>query len=92
MPQWRPITWLMLGWVALFVVLGAAFRSPLGALELFVPGGFVVFVILLAIVLVTRPRDRECPACGISVRRGETSCGHCGFDFAAAATRSSPGP
>jgi hypothetical protein len=85
MRQWRPITWLVVGWVALFVLLGVAFRNPVGALQLFVPDGFVVFVLLLAIALVTRPKDRECPACGLAVRRGETQCGHCGFDFAASA-------
>jgi len=85
MRQWCPITWLVLGWVALFVILGIAFRNPEGALELFVPDGFVVLVVLLAIALVTRPKARECPVCGMAVKRGETQCGHRGFDFAASA-------
>jgi hypothetical protein len=81
MPQWRPITWLVVGWLSLFVVLGIAFRNPLGAVQLFVPDGFVVFLALVVVALVTRPKDRECPVCGMAVKRGETTCGHCSFAF-----------
>ena len=34
---------------------------------------------------VTRPKGRDCPACGTKVKRGQTACGSCGHDFASAA-------
>lgn len=47
--------------------------------------GFFGFVFLSLIWFMSRPRHRECPACGIDVKRGTTVCGSCGHDFAAAA-------
>jgi len=38
-------------------------------------------VILGVLWLVTRPRGRDCPACGERVRRGVMTCRSCGFDF-----------
>ncbi len=38
-------------------------------------------VILGVLWLVTRPRTRDCPVCGNSVRRGMTQCRNCGYDF-----------
>jgi hypothetical protein len=55
------------------------------ALILFI--GFVGFVFLSLIWFMTRPRGRECPACGETVKRGRTTCPGCGHDFAAAAAR-----
>jgi len=40
--------------------------------------GDIIFGVLW---LVTRPRTRDCPVCGNSVRRGSTRCGVCGYDF-----------
>ena len=47
--------------------------------------GFIGFIFLSLIWFMTRPRGRTCPACGESVKRGRTTCGKCGHDFAAAA-------
>lgn len=47
--------------------------------------GFVGFVFFSLLWFMTRPRGRECPACGETVKRGRTTCPSCGHDFAAAA-------
>jgi hypothetical protein len=47
--------------------------------------GFVGFVFLALIWLMSRPRRRDCPVCGSGVKRGLTVCPKCGHDFAAAA-------
>lgn len=43
-------------------------------------------VILGVLWLVTRPRGRECPACGTRAKRGVLVCRSCGHDFGRAAT------
>lgn len=48
---------------------------------------FIGFVVLGLIWLMTRPRHRQCPACGEDVKKGRTACPKCGHDFAAAAVR-----
>jgi hypothetical protein len=45
-------------------------------------------VILGVLWLVTRPRRRDCPVCGNSVRRGLTRCPSCGYDFSQLLQRS----
>jgi len=45
---------------------------------------FMGFVVLSLIWFMTRPRHRECPACGSNVRKGVTTCKECGYDYAAA--------
>jgi hypothetical protein len=47
--------------------------------------GFVGFIFLSLIWLMTKPRRRECPVCGEDVRKGVTVCPACNHDFAAAA-------
>jgi hypothetical protein len=47
--------------------------------------GFIGFVFFSLIWFMSRPRTRECPACGNDVKRGRTTCASCGYDFAAAA-------
>ena len=42
---------------------------------------FMGFVVLGLIWFMTRPKRRDCPACGESVKKGLTVCRHCGFDF-----------
>lgn len=42
-----------------------------------------VDVILGVLWLVTRPKRRDCPVCGNSMRKGVTSCTSCGADLAA---------
>lgn len=49
-------------------------------------------VILGVLWLITRPRTRDCPVCGNSVRRGMTQCMTCGFDFAQQMRAQSPAP
>jgi hypothetical protein len=46
--------------------------------------GFMGFVVLSLIWLMSRPRLRVCPTCGNEVKRGVTVCQSCGHDFAAA--------
>lgn len=48
--------------------------------------GFFGFAFFSLIWFMTRPRGRECPACGERVKKGQTTCPACGHDFAAAAT------
>lgn len=47
--------------------------------------GFVGFVFFSLIWFMSRPKTRDCPACGSSIKRGVTVCARCGHDFAAAA-------
>ena len=53
------------------------------ALVLFI--GFVGFLFFALIWFMTRPKGRDCPACGELVKKGRTTCESCGFDLAAAA-------
>src|SRR5690242_14466132 len=46
---------------------------------------FVGFIALSLVWFMTRPRGRDCPACGETAKKGQTQCRSCGFDFAAAA-------
>lgn len=42
----------------------------------------LVDIILGVLYLVTnRGRKRDCPACGVGVKRGLTACRGCGYDF-----------
>jgi hypothetical protein len=43
--------------------------------------GFFGFVFFSLIWFMTKPRGRECPTCGELVRRGDTICKGCGYDF-----------
>ena len=45
---------------------------------------FFGFIALSLTWLMTRPKGRDCPACGEKVKRGRTVCPNCQFDFAAA--------
>jgi hypothetical protein len=47
--------------------------------------GFFGFVFFSLIWMMSRPRRRQCPACGEDVKKGRTRCPSCGFDFAAQA-------
>lgn len=46
---------------------------------------FFGFIILSLIWFMTRPKGRECPACGERVKKGRTECSNCGHDFKGAA-------
>ncbi len=48
--------------------------------------GFVGFVFLSIIWFMTRPRGRDCPACGQMVHAGYTICPSCHYDFLEAAS------
>jgi hypothetical protein len=53
------------------------------ALILFI--GFIGFVFFSLIWFMTRPKQRDCPVCGNSVKKGITTCAKCNHDFAKAA-------
>jgi hypothetical protein len=59
------------------------------AIVLFI--GFIGFVFFSLIWFMSRPRGRECPACGENVKKGRTECPNCGHDFVVAA-RSATAP
>jgi hypothetical protein len=57
--------------------------------------GFLGFVGLALVWLMSRPRTRLCPRCGSDVKKGLMTCTKCGFDFnalggTAAATPGAP--
>jgi hypothetical protein len=52
--------------------------------------GFMGFVVLSLIWLMSRRRRRMCPVCGNDVERGVTVCPACGHDFALAAASPPP--
>ncbi len=54
--------------------------------------GFFGFVFFSLIWFMSRPRVRDCPACGTAVKRGKTACPNCGHDFAAAAAQPGAAP
>ena len=43
---------------------------------------FVGFIILSIIWFMTRGSKRTCPVCGRDVKKGQTVCKKCGYDFA----------
>jgi zinc-ribbon domain len=45
---------------------------------------FFGFIILSIIWFMSRPKHRQCPACGTDVKKGQTKCPSCGHDFVAA--------
>jgi hypothetical protein len=45
--------------------------------------GFIGFIILGLIWIMSRPKRRTCPVCGEDVKKGRTTCPKCGHDFAA---------
>ena len=53
---------------------------------------FFGFIVLSLIWFMSRPKGRECPACGERAKKGVTACKSCGHDFAAAAQLSQPAP
>ena len=44
--------------------------------------GFMGFVVLSLISLMSRPKVRTCPTCGNDVKKGLTVCESCGYEFA----------
>lgn len=46
--------------------------------------GFFGFVFFSLIWFMTRPKRRDCPVCGHSVKKGLTRCSKCDHDFAQA--------
>lgn len=106
MRRWRKMTWALLAWCALIIAwaIGGASSTHCNgtyqnacnagkgigvAVILFI--GFVGFVFLALIWLMSRPRGRDCPVCGELVKRGRTLCPGCGHDFAAAVRAPSSG-
>lgn len=80
MPRFRPFTWIILVINVIFliwIIVGASSTSPS------CPPGLDPAACILGILwLITRPRRRECPACGYAAKRGVTVCQHCDRSFA----------
>lgn len=51
---------------------------------------FFGFIILSLIWFMSRPKGRNCPACGMNVKQGRSTCSHCQFDLAVAAGQGTP--
>ncbi|SFS65271.1 hypothetical protein [Saccharopolyspora flava] len=97
-PQLRVFTWVILVINAIFLVWvigGIASRpnpdDPAANVGTAIGVGLVIGlwvaadVILGILWLVTKPRTRDCPACGRTIKRGQMTCKSCGYDFAQAA-------
>ena len=41
----------------------------------------IVDIILGVIWLITNRGQRDCPTCGKAVKKGQTKCGSCGYDY-----------
>ena len=100
-PHWRKMSWVLIVWcvaIVAWAVSGASSASQCtgnyaGACQagtgigvaIILLIGFVGFVFFSLIWFMTRPKGRDCPACGEGAKRGVTVCKNCGHDFAAAA-------
>lgn len=90
--RWRKMTWLILIFTVLMIAWAAsafgtadAATAAIGSTFLF-GIWFIGFIILSIIWFMTRPARRYCPACGREVKKGQTTCKKCGYDFASATT------
>lgn len=97
-PRFRFFTWIILVINAIFliwIITGIANRpdptdtaanvgTAIGV-GLIIGLWVAADVILGILWLITKPRTRDCPACGRSVKRGQMECKGCGYDFAQAA-------
>ncbi len=104
--NWRWPTWVLLIWTGLMVLWIAAGASAADCADSAYPSAcsaglgigiiFILFVWFLVatplsiIWYATKPKGRNCPACGRSVRVGAIAC-VCGYNFAAAAGLSADG-
>ncbi|TWF94984.1 hypothetical protein FHU35_13705 [Saccharopolyspora dendranthemae] len=97
-PRFRIFTWVILAINAIFliwIIEGISTRTnPTDAaanVGTAIGAGLVIGlwvasdVILGVLWLITKPKTRDCPACGRTVKRGQTQCKHCGYDFAQSA-------
>lgn len=97
-PRFRIFTWVILAINAIFLVwiIGGVATRPnpedtasnvgtaIGAGLII--GLWVAADLILGILwLITKPKTRDCPACGRTVKRGQMECKGCGYDFAQAA-------
>lgn len=89
----RPFGWVIIGVNALIVV--NFFYGISGEDDSTVIGiAFVFSLFILAIIniplyiiyRVTDTKKRQCPACGVGVKKGKTICPSCNFDFGKAAS------
>lgn len=97
-PRFRIFTWVILAVNAIFLIwiIEAIATRPdptntAANVGTAIGAGLVIVlwaaadVILGILWLITKPRTRDCPACGRVVKRGQTDCKGCGYDFAQAA-------
>lgn len=67
---------------------GTAIGAGIGVGIIIFLWAFVDFILGI-IWLVTNRGQRDCPVCGRAVKKGNTSCGKCGHNFAAPGTAAS---
>jgi hypothetical protein len=97
-PRFRIFTWVILAINAIFliwIIVGISTRpnpddtasnvgTAIGAGLII--GLWVAADLILGILwLITKPKTRDCPVCGRTVKRGQMECKGCGYDFAQAA-------
>ncbi len=92
MKNLRPFAWVI---IALNIYFFYAFFSGVDGTEsdTALGLGFMFLIFWLAIMntflyvlyRVTGGKKRDCPACGVGVKKGLTVCPSCSFDFAKAA-------
>ncbi|GAB3676378.1 zinc ribbon domain-containing protein [Saccharopolyspora tripterygii] len=94
-PRFRIFTWVILVINAIFLIwIIGGISTPTNPTDTAANVGVAIGVgliiglwvaadvILGVLWLITKPKTRDCPACGRAVKRGQTQCGHCGYDFA----------
>ena len=92
MKSLRPFAWVIIALNAYFLI--SFFMGIDGTESDTVVGlGFMVIIFWLAIIntflyvlyRITGGKKRDCPACGIGVKKGITVCPSCNYDFMKAA-------
>ena len=89
------------GWVIIVINVYFLYSFSKGVVDLSADGGgdtavgiyafmsmiiwAVVNVVLYVLYRVTGSKKRDCPACGVGVRKGLTVCPSCNYDFMKAA-------
>lgn len=97
-PQLRIFTWVILAINAVFLIWiiggiatrpdpdNAAANAGTAIGVGLVIGLWVAADVILGILwLITKPRTRDCPACGRTIKPGQVECKSCGYNFAEAA-------
>lgn len=93
MKKLRPLSWIIIGLNAYFLL---SFFLNINTNDSDTTIGLTFFVLMLWLAImnvvlyviyrVTGSAKRDCPACGMGVKKGLTICSNCNFDFLKAAT------